>query len=175
MQESCKKTKRLRRMQLLVLVGVMLTTILLAGCGGSEPTETTFSEAEIWGTAPAETLGIAVENAYKTFYYPQEWENKVEEVRTEDGANCTVTFQTKISGKEVVLFSVVMGPDEAEGYLLGQLKDEATGMINVYSVMNEADPEAWSEEEYSEICALQERVNDIIVQFFEDERFVPNR
>ena len=37
----------------------------------------------------------------------------------------------------------------------------------------EQNPEDWSEEEYTEICRLQERVNDILVQLQEDERFVP--
>lgn len=163
-----------KRRGALFLVMVMIVVMALAGCGENEPTEPTLSEAEIWGTAPEETLGIAVDNAYMTFYYPQEWEGKVEEVRTEDGENCTITFQTEISGKEVVLFSIVIGPGESEGYLLGWLK-EGEKQINVYSEMNEMDPEGWSEEAYNEICSLQERVNDIIVQFFEDERFVPNR
>lgn len=132
-------------------------------------------EEIVWATAPEETLGIAVDNDYMTFYYPQEWEGKVEEHREKNGENIAVTFQTKIGGKDVVLFSVVMGPGVVDGYLLGQLKDPQAGTINVYSVMNELMPEDWSEEEYSEICALQERVNDIIVQFYEDERFVPSR
>lgn len=158
----------------LVLVMVMAATAALTGCGKSEPAEAAVSEAEIWGTAPEETLGIAVENDYMTFYYPQEWEGKVEEVRVEDGEKCTVTFQTRISGEEVVLFSIVVGPEESDGYLLGWL-EEGENRINVYSVMNEIDSGEWSEEAYNEICSLQERVNDIIVQFYEDERFVPNR
>ena len=100
----------------------------------------------------------------------------MEEVREEDGGNVKVTFRTEISGKEVVLFTVVMGPDVVEeGYLLGQLMDPQEGAINVYSIMNEMAPEGWTEEEYSRICTMQERVNEIIVQFYEDERFVSSR
>lgn len=159
-----------------ILVLAVLAALLLAGCGEKAPEATeepTLSDAEIWGTAPAETLGIAVENDYMTFYYPQEWDGKVEEVRGGEGEECIVTFRTEISGKEVVLFSIVMTPGEAEGYLLGDLVENGS-RIHVYSVMNEVNGEDWSESEYAEICSLQERVNDIIVQFYEDGRFDPN-
>lgn len=163
-----------RRLLALLLAAALV--MALAGCGGKEqegPTGATLSEEEIWGTAPAETLGIAVENEYMTFHYPQEWEGKVEEVRESSGANTVVSFRTKISGKELVLFSIVLGPDEVQGFLLGDLV-EGSSRIHVYSVMNEQNAADWSEEEYSEICSLQERVNDIIVQFYEDSRFDPN-
>lgn len=164
---------------------------VLAGCSGdgkpqqttapapTQPATTEYSEPAdteyVQPTAPEETQGIAVDNVYMTFFYPQEWEGKVEEIRQESGNNITVTFRTEISGREVVLFSVVMGPDQAEGYLLGQLQDSQAGTINVYSLMYEQDPAQWSQEDYDAICALQERVNDIIVQFYEDQRFVPIR
>ena len=158
----------------LVLCVLMVLSVVLMGCEKKEepaPTE----EEIVWFTAPEETLGIAVENAYMTFYYPQEWDGKVEEIREENDENITVTFQTKISGKDVELFSVVLGRGVVDGYLLGQLKDPAAGTINVFSIMNDVTPEDWSDAEFDEICALQERVNDIIVQFYEDERFVPSR
>jgi hypothetical protein len=41
--------------------------------------------------------------------------------------------------------------------------------------MNEQDPEDWSAEGYQQICQLQERVNDFIIQFHEDARFTPKR
>lgn len=169
------QTLRWKKTRSLLLALLLMAAVVLTGCGSKEPEQTEPTEI-IWETAPAETLGIAVDNAYMTFYYPQEWDGRVEEVREETDGNVMVTFRTDISGKEVVLFSVVMGPGVVEeGYLLGQLEDPAAGTVNVYSVMNEVIPEEWSEEEYNEICSLQERVNDIIVQFYEDERFVPSR
>ena len=161
----------------LLLIAALLAATVLTGCGSKEPETAVPTEEEIvWITAPAETEGIAVDNAYMTFYYPREWEGTMEEVREEDGGNVKVTFRTEISGKEVVLFTVVMGPDVVEeGYLLGQLMDPQEGAINVYSIMNEMAPEGWTEEEYSRICTMQERVNEIIVQFYEDERFVSSR
>lgn len=177
-----------------VLAGI-LSVLLLVGCGAADVPEETVDEAVVEETAPEEiveeipeeipeeetvldeipeeTKGIEVQTEYFTFEYLKEWENKVEEVHTQEGRNSVVTFRTKVSERDVVLFSVILGPDEADGYLLGYLKD-GEEMINVYAAVNDMPAEDWSEEEYQEICAMQERVNDIIVQFYEDERFVPN-
>ena len=159
----------------MILLLMLAALLALTGCGSAPAAQTEPADESLSGTAPEETQGIAVDNAYMTFYYPQEWEGKVEELREENGKNFKVSFQTKIGEKNVVLFSIVLGPDVCDGYLLGQLKDPEAGTINVYSIINEPVKEDWSEEEYSEICALQERVNDIIVQFYDDDRFVPSR
>lgn len=159
----------------MILLLMLAALLALTGCGSAPAAQTESADESLWGTAPEETQGIAVDNAYMTFYYPQEWEGKVEVVREENGKNFKVSFQTKIGEKNVVLFSIVLGPDVCDGYLLGQLEDPEAGTINVYSIIKEPVREDWSEEEYSEICALQERVNDIIVQFYDDDRFVPSR
>ena len=159
----------------IILLLMLAALLALTGCGSAPAAQTESVDESLWGTAPEETQGIAVDNAYMTFYYPQEWEGQVEELREENGKNIKVSFQTKVGEKNVVLFSIVLGPDVCDGYLLGQLEDPEAGTINVYSIINEPVKEDWSEEEYSEICALQERVNDIIVQFYDDDRFVPSR
>ena len=159
----------------MILLLMLAALLALTGCGSAPAAQTEPADESLSGTAPEETQGIAVDNAYMTFYYPQEWEGKVEELRGENGKNFKVSFQTKIGEKNVVLVSIVLGPDVCDGYLLGQLEDPEAGTINVYSIINEPVREDWSEEEYSEICALQERVNDIIVQFYDDDRFVPSR
>ena len=155
-----------------LFVVLLMLFILPTGCGDAK-TEQTKDDELLWGSVPEEEPGIAVDNDYMTFFYPQEWEGKVEVVREETDKNIAFTFKTQISDEEVALFSVVLGPEEADGYLLGTLEDAEKGTVNVYSVVNEQNPEDWSEEEYTEICRLQERVNDILVQLQEDERFVP--
>ena len=161
--------------KLCCLLVFILCLAVLSGCGENTTAESATDPVETWETAPPETLGVAVDNSYMTFYYPQEWEGKVEEIREENDGNMIVTFRTDISGEEVVLFSIAMGPGSVDGYLLGWLDDPQAGEIYVYSIMSEIGPDDWSEEEYDQICALQERVNDIIVQFYQDERFVPSR
>ena len=157
----------------LLLIGVMCL-LLLVGCGDRTVQENEVNEETMWGEPPEEPKGIEVQTEYFTFEYPAEWENKVEEIRTSEGNNSVVTFQTKISEQDVVLFSIILGPDEANGYLLGWLKDGGKE-VNVYSAMNEMPAEDWTKGEYDEICGLQERVNEIIIQFYDDPRFVPNR
>lgn len=192
-----KQGKNRQRVMIVAVLLSMAVSLFLTGCSAGQQTETepavpTESEEEVT-TAPAteptvesttepvtepvieEPVGIPVATPYMTFHYPEEWADKVEVQQADDGKNCTLTFQTEISGQELVLFSFVLGPDEAEGFLLGQLHDDQAGTVNVYCVMNEMDPEEWTDEEYDEICAHQERVNDMIFQLHEDGRFVPNR
>ncbi len=154
---------------ILLFVIVMVAAVILTGCKstGDVPEE---QWEEI---IPEEPAGIPVENDYMTFTYPQEWEGKVEAQPIEEDGNVRVSFQTEISGENLELFAVIMGPQVTDGYILGQLEDPETGTIYVSTDMNEVNREDWSEDDYNEICALQERVNDIIVQFYDDERFVP--
>lgn len=172
-EKKKKQTGWIWILAVVILVAVIGAAVLFLNGGNQQQDDPTPSEtSDLWTEPPAEEpSGIAMETPHMTFTYPREWEGKVEAVQSTEGRNSTVTFQTEISGREVVLFSVILGPDAAEGYLLGQLDDGGNGVINVYSVVNEVNPEEWTEEEYNEICALQERVNDIIVQFQEDERF----
>lgn len=169
-----KKTGWIWILLAVLLVAVIAAAVLLLGGSQDEPEST---EPPVIQTEeiPEEPAGIAMDTPYVTFTYPQEWEGKVEAVQTTEGRNTVISFRTEIGGKEVVLFSVILGQDAAEGYLLGQLNDETHGAINVYSRMTEIDPGQWSEKEYSEICAMQERVNDIISQFQEDPRFSSGR
>ena len=39
--------------------------------------------------------------------------------------------------------------------------------------INEQSPSDWPEEEFARINSMQERINDILVQFYEDPRFTP--
>ena len=156
------------------ILACALSVICLVGCGDRKVQEDTLDVEAIWGTGPEETKGIEVQTEFFTFEYPREWLNKVEEIHTREGTNSVTTFQTKISGRDVVLFSIILGPEEADAFLLGWL-DTNDSPVNVYTSVNDMPAEMWSKEEYDEICSLQERVNDIIIQFYEDERFVPNR
>ena len=151
----------------------ILCFLLLVGCGKDAQEEELYEE-EIVEIIPEEPKGIEVQTEFFTFEYPAEWENKVQEIRTTEGNNSVTTFSTKISDRDVVLFSIILGPDDAEGYLLGWLKD-GESEIKIYNYMNEMPAEDWTKEEYDEICFMQERVNEILIQFHEDPRFVPNR
>lgn len=164
MKNACRKR----------ILAYALSVICLVGCSDRKVPAETLDDEAIWGTGPEETKGIEVQTEYFTFHYPKEWLYKVEEIHTKEGNNSVTTFQTKISGRDVVLFSIILGPDEADSFLLGWLVTN-DNTVNVYTSVNDMPAEIWSKEEYDEICSLQERINEIIIQFYEDERFVPNR
>lgn len=108
--------------------------------------------------------------------YPGELKDRVVVDTQEDENGVYIVFTTDVSGKTFELFSFrLTRTEDVDGYLMGTLEDPQKGTF--YVAMNVVEPiaEEWSEEEYNEICSLQERVNDIIVQFYEDARFVPSR
>ena len=83
----------------------------------------------------------------------------------------TDSFAEFLYRQTVELFRMILGRDAAEGYLHGTLEDPAAGTINVYSAMNTLNPADWSDADFDTLCAMQERVNDLIGQLTEDERF----
>lgn len=125
-------------------------------------------------TAPSPEQVIS--NPYMELICPAELKDQVsmETTQLEDGI--AVAFSGVFDGKELELFVISLTKEEpADCYILGELQDTKDGNLCVAMHMNEIQTEEWSEDLYNEICALQERVNDFIIQFYEDERFVPNR
>ena len=55
------------------------------------------------------------------------------------------------------------------------MKDAEDGELRVCVDVKDYENGSFTPEQYQKINALQERVNDIIVQFHDDPRFVPVR
>lgn len=166
-------------MKLKKAAALVLLMGLLAGCGrtaSEQPAPTTepvtvptTTEAYIPDLLEqAQREGVPVETPYITFYYPKQWTELRSAEVTGEGQNTRVTFRVAVADQEAELFSVVIGPEEAEGYLLGTLD----GMY-VYSIMNEQDPADWSEEDYMDLCRQQEYLNELILQLHEHSAFTP--
>lgn len=158
----------------------LLLVLLLTGCGGKTPTETTAptepSVANGMEFAPQENTGIAVETPYITLYYPEEWQGIVTVEQTEAEGGQMLTFHTPIGETDTVLFSLIFsGAETAEGFPLGALTQENGEVVYVFAAMNETIPETWSEEEINQFSSMQERVNDLIMQLHEDPRFDSGR
>lgn len=208
-----KRTKKLHTPVAALLLAVMMTALLLTGCGAkpapaaeatpapaAEAAEEVSGESEAEPAAEAEpeatpeptpeptptplpngsefmteTVGEAVETPYITLYCPEDWAGIVDaEHRTEDGMY-KLSFSTYFSGKKAELFTLMMGEsDTAEGFPLGMLKEDS-GTTYIFIAMNEQDSSEWSPEDYGKLCSMQERVNDLIMQFHEDERFDSGR
>jgi hypothetical protein len=178
---------------------LLLLMILLVGCANKPPAETeTAAAAETTVAATAETTevteptepsiangmefmpeenpGIGVETPYMTLYYPEEWQGIVTVKQAEIQKDYRLTFRTKAVQKDTELFSLLFSPSEkTEGFLIGSLTLEDGKVICVYAVMNEQLPENWSEEEVIRFSSMQERVNDLIWQLYEDPRFEPGK
>ena len=118
--------------------------------------------------------GIPVETEHITFYFPEELYEQLTITHTQEPDSLVIAFGGEISGKELELFAVVLGTAGAEDFSLGTLT-EGTKTIPVSIRMNVQDPEDWSSAEFEEINLLQERVNDVIIQFYEDPRFTPDQ
>ncbi len=171
------KTKpRVLILALVLLVGI---TGLMSGCKKKTDVANTeeyqmIVEEELLYEVPEEDPGVEMWNPYKPLYLPTDLADKLYPLLSEDGINYRYEFHATVDGQDVLLFSVVLGPDDvSEAFLLGQLDTPENGKVNVNLVMNLANPDDWSEEDYLEINAMQERINDFIAQFYADENFTP--
>ena len=104
--------------------------------------------------------------------YPEELADRLSVETKEDETGAELRFSGDFNGKQLELFGFVIAQsNEAEGFVLGTIKDAEKGSFFVIMQVEEINPNGWTDEEYADICALQERVNDIIVQFYNDPRF----
>lgn len=124
---------------------------------------------------PEEPTGTLLDTKYITLVFPEDLQGQMEPSVEDTDTGTAVQFASEVSGKKLELFTILMTTDTAEGFLLGTLNHEEAGKIQVYMQMNEQNPDDWSAEDYQNIGTLQERVNDMIIQFHEDARFTPKR
>ena len=169
---------------ILVLMGV-----LLAGCAGEAPAETTAAtEEQTQASQPAETQPapadvleileireeenlVQVQTTYCTVSYPYAFSDlMVLSCREEDGAEYLV-FSAAVSQEEYPLFYLCFGQDE--GMLMGQLVLPVTGQtVPVYAGLYPVD-ETVPEADRSTCLAVQECINDVLAALGENENFTP--
>jgi len=118
---------------------------------------------------------VPIETNYITVYFPEELTKDITLAHLEEDGHQTIAFSSTIGGKDLLLFTVVFAPPGTEDFQLGVLKDETAGEVPVCIRMNVQNETDWTAEEFERINRLQERVNDLIIQFYEDPRFVPNQ
>lgn len=122
-------------------------------------------------TGEETTVPLATD--YIVLSYPNEMKDEVSVAyeNLEDGQK--ITFTTGITGEELELFHFTITVSGDEGYHLGTLQDGEKSLIVSMHVQEFADGN-WAPEVYNRLNELQSRVNDIIIQFYDDPRFVPN-
>lgn len=169
----------------LFLLAVLLAAVALTGCGKetidetqpSEPVPTQQTENPVLETEEeiTEAPGIPVVSKYIVLSYPADLEGMVtvNYELLDDGQE--IIFTTNFTGEELELFRFSLSKAGTDGYELGILTDENDGDLHVCVDVKDYDNGNRTPEEYTKLTAMQERVNDIIAQFYEDPRFTPAR
>ena len=165
---------------LLWLLAALL--VIFSGCGEektpeTQPAPTQQAENPVLETEPeiTEEPGIPLTTKYIVLSYPAELEGAVN-IRYEDlPEGQEVIFTTGFTGEELELFRFSLSKDGTDGYELGVLKDEQAGELRVCVDVKEYENGNFTPEAYTKLNSLQERVNDIIIQFYDDPRFAPSR
>lgn len=161
---------------LILTMAAVLTVAGLAGCG--ENTEETSPLQETSGSTlevPTEEPGVALPTRYIVLSYPAEIQEDVKVTYEDLKDGQKISFTTDFTGEELELFQFVISKSDSEGYLLGVLKDAQAGELFVCVNVHEYSEGNFEVSDYTKLNALQERVNDIIAQFYEDPRFVSDR
>lgn len=159
-----------------LILAVIVVVGILAGCGASKETANVDSNpADAEQIMPTEELSIPLATNYIILGYPAELEKDVKVTYENIADGQKITFTTEFTGEELVLFHFTISASVEEGYLLGILNDAQAGELNVCMNVHDYSNGSLKPEDFNKINAMQERVNDIIIQFYEDERFVPSR
>ncbi len=179
-----KKTVSFRLLIVLVavllIVVAVLTAALLWPSGDPDNTVTPTSPTEPsytpgGGDETEEDPGIAFVTDYIVLSYPSELEDlvSIQYEKLSDGQQ--IIFTTDFTGEELELFRFSISKSGTDGYELGVLTDEKAGELIVCMNVTEYSSGSWTPEEYAKLSAMQERVNDIIIQFHADPRFTAAR
>lgn len=165
---------------LLLAVVLMFSVTLLVACS-EQPNLTPTSSGNsqhsegLGQTEPLEEPALPLPTNYIVLTCPADLKDDVN-VRCEDLKDGQqIVFMTDLAGEELELFRFSISTSVDDGFLLGVLEDEVSGSLMVCVHVQEYQNGNWKPEDFNRLNSLQERVNDIIIQFYEDERFVPNR
>ena len=164
----------------MILILSIVLSAALFGCKPAEaPPATTPSEPPVTQPQQVETIpedaGIPFVTKYMVLSYPAELEDVVS-IQYEDLTDGQqIIFTTSFTGEELELFRFSISKSGTEGYQLGVLKDENAGELLVCMNVKEYENGSWTPEQYAKLTGMQERVNDIIVQFYEDSRFTASK
>lgn len=167
---------------IVVLVAVVIVQAVMLGGAKKEQTQTgthldnsalAIGANNTEPTVVEETAGEELTTRYINLFLPADLVEEIDVAAEETDDGVTIVFSGAFSGKTLELFSITISRDAGDGYVLGGLDHETEGKLAVTMQMNEQKAEDWDDNDYVRINSLQERVNDIIVQFYEDPRFIP--
>lgn len=176
--ENCKK-KPLFKL-LILFAGAALMVSGLAGCGkAGEDTlpsqEVSANTLEVPTETTEEAPAIPLPTKYIVLSYPKALQEDVKVSYEDQKDGQKIIFTTGFTGEDLELFHFIISKSDSAGYLLGTLEDAQAGEMFVCVNVCEYAAGNWEVADYQKLNELQSRVNDIIVQFHEDDRFTPVR
>ena len=120
--------------------------------------------------------GLLLETKYINLILPEEYTEAIvaEIIDMEDGA--LLPFTVTLNEREALLYALILTEqeiDDPEAMILGYLQDELLGRITIVLQIEEQIPDGWTESEYHFLCAMQETINELIMQIVEDPRYDP--
>lgn len=176
-----KMKKRASRLLAILLCVAM--AVAVTGCNRAEdeykdppePTPTQPLQTEEGDEQITEDAGVPLVTEYIILSYPSELEDMVSIAYEELPDGQEIIFTTEFTGEKLELFRFSISKSGTEGYELGVLNDEQAGELTVCVDVKDYSSGNWNPEDYAKLLAMQDRVNDIIIQFHEDPRFTSAR
>lgn len=163
----------------IVLAAVVVTVLCLwpkeAQQPPQEPTAPPDTQPQPEATQETTEASIPFQTEYILLSYPAEMGQTVSVTYEALPDGQQVIFTTDHTGQELELFRFSISASGTDGYRLGVLNDPQAGALSVCVDVKSYQSGSWTPEQYEKLNQLQERVNDIIIQFYEDPRFVPDR
>ena len=120
-----------------------------------------------------EEEGLRIYTQYASLLYPMDFVNDVMVNAMDETGKSEINVFSAFDGAELELFSIVLSTTEGEGHKMGVLKREDSE-VGIYIRMNEVNVENWPEEEVVRLNRLQESVNALLEQLYQDEGFTNN-
>ena len=111
-----------------------------------------------------------LQTPYGELSFPGFWTDKVTHETIENGEDLQIVFRSTLKDAEIELFRLCYGEVSEGGFVIGQMADGA--LVSV--VMSSIEPnDAWSQETLDTLYALQESVNDLLVQLQAHPDLIP--
>ena len=157
----------------LILIAALLLVLLRPDRTNDTTGGTTTAAAETAENLDADMIPLPTK--YIILGYPAELKADVKASCEEITGGQKLTFTTDFTGKELELFHISISTSGGDGFTIGTLEDEKAGHLQVWVSVKDYARDDFSSEDFQKLNAMQERVNDIIVQFYDDSRFVPQK
>ncbi len=156
---------------ILIFLTLAMSLCVLTSCGENE--EKPEDNKEVQTTANAQTTTekieyyksdvetFEIETPYAKLKYPAKWKDKCVVEKTE-GDPYTVTVYGIADDENIKLFDVVFGTAPKDSYLLGTMKSNGKEVTVSLIDYSEDFADDYSVENYPELYAMVEDVNEII-------------